>query len=99
MKKFFVGVIFAALLALSIWCLMTPDDPYSTEEFGTIWYSTPDASVTVKQMDTEKELYQVYLCRINNGVVEDYSKFGIYEKDDVVHGVDEAVGFYWDTQR
>lgn len=99
MKKFFVGVIFAALLTLSIWCLMTPDDPYSTEEFGMIWYGTPDASVTVKQIDADEEMYEVYLCKINDGVVEDYSTFGIYEKDEVVNGVDDAVNFYWETQR
>lgn len=98
MKKFFIGVMLAALVALSVWCLMTPDDPYSIEEFGTIWYSTPDASVTVKQIDTDE--YEVYLCKINEyGVVEDYSKFGIYEKDEVVHGVDKAVNFYWETQQ
>ena len=97
MKKY-ISVIIVVLMAIALfWCSVQNDDPYQIDKFGSVWYATEDSAITVRRMNTDTEMYQIYLCYINNGVVEDYQKMGMYDKNEVSDGVDRAIEFYWDT--
>ena len=103
--KFRVGIGIVLIIAIIgtciVSCQMDQNDPIrkDEEQFGTVWYGTTDASVRVKRMDVQEELYRVTLCWYDlDGTVRDYENMDICSKERLGEAVDTAVKYYYNVR-